>query len=365
MSRLAALQQQICTLGPDVDGRVAWPQALALAAAVDVTDLHVEPTVDGARIRARHHGELHELGTWSVGVRDRMVMSLKNLSGMTAYVHSRPQDGRVQIEGFSARAATLPVLHGEKVTIRLLAPVTKIRPLEDLGLGDVPELLRIIRERPGMTICVGPAGSGKSTTLYATLLRIYEMQGGQMSVATIEDPVEYEVPWFNQTPVNPEKGLSFATGLRSIVRHDPNAILVGEIRDRETACTAFQAALSGHLVMSTLHGTDSISALYRLLDLGVEPDVLSGALCAVIAQRLVTRLCPHCHGSQCVSCDGRGTDGRVGIFEVLHMSDEVAEGLRMRLPPTELRRRLPSFIDLHRALETSKAQREAAPDATL
>lgn len=365
MSKLADLRSCVTGLDGDVDGRVAWPALLRIAADLDVTDVHVEPSADGARVRVRRHGELHELGAWTAEVRDRMVMSLKNQSGMTAYVHSQPQDGRLRLDGLSVRAATVPVLHGEKVTLRLLAPASRIRPLERLGLDDVEDFLRRVRERPGMTLCVGPAGSGKSTTLYATLLRVYEASGGQLSVATIEDPVEYEVPWFNQTPVNAQKGLTFAAGLRSIVRHDPNAILVGEIRDRETAATAFQAALSGHLVMSTMHGTDAVSALYRLLDLGVEPDVLSGSLCAVVAQRLVPRVCVACRGAGCETCDGSGRDGRVGVFEVLPMDDTLGEALRERVSASELRRRLTGFVDLRAALAARVAAGEVPTNATI
>jgi general secretion pathway protein E len=349
---LGDLRTWLLSLEPrEVDGRGVWPELLRRANGLDVTDVHLEPTAEGARVRVRRDGELIELAAILPEVRDRLVMALKNQSGMTAYVHSRPQDGRLRLDGLSVRAATLPVLHGEKVTLRILPSVERIRPLESLGIDDVDRFLRLLRERPGMTLCVGPAGSGKSTTLYATLLRIYHDAGGHISVATIEDPVEYEVPWFNQTPVNLEKGLTFAAGLRSIVRHDPNAILVGEIRDRETAATAFQAALSGHLVMSTLHGTDPIGALQRLLDMGVEPDVLSGGLCAVVGQRLVPRVCDACRGAGCEACEGSGRQGRIGIFEILEMGMELAEGLRERLSADGLRGRVPGRVDLAAALQ--------------
>lgn len=352
MSGIDELRNVIGTLA-EVDGRKVWPALLEAGALLDVTDIHLEPTADGARLRVRRDGELIEVGQISADVRDRLVMSLKNLAGMTAYVHSRPQDGRLRLAGLTVRAATVPVLHGEKVTLRLLAPVSKIRRLESLGMRDVQTYLRMMNERPGMTLCVGPAGSGKSTTLYATLIHLWEAAGGRMSVATIEDPVEYEVPAFNQTPVNAARGLTFAAGLRSIVRHDPNAILVGEIRDRETAATAFQAALSGHLVMSTMHGTDAPSALYRLLDMGIEPDVLGGGLSAIVAQRLVPRVCESCRGEGCPACEGAGRRGRVGVFELMAIDEAVGEAMRGRVPIAQLRARLAEcgFVDLRAAFE--------------
>ena len=359
----------------DLDGQEAWRALVRAAAALEATDLHVEPQPSQVQVRLRCDGDLWEAGVLPRAAYDRLLLALKSMAGMVAYVHSRPQDGRLHLDEppLSVRAATLPVLHGEKITLRLLAPAAHIRAIDSLGMApEVREryLLRV-SERQGMTLCVGPAGSGKTTTLYATLLHFHQAWEGRVNVATIEDPVEYEVPGFNQTPVNPDRGLTFASGLRSIVRHDPNAILVGEIRDGETAHIAFQAALSGHLVMSTMHGSDAVGGLYRLLEMGVEPEVVGGGLRCLVAQRLVRTVCAACAGvardPACERCAGTGLRGRTGVFEVLDVDAEVQQALRQRVAPSDLERqvRARGVASLGDDLRRQVASGHVPPHATL
>lgn len=371
----------------DFDGRTVWMDLLRGAALLDATDVHVEPQPAHALIRLRRDGELWDAGNLPRPLYERLLMALKNLAGMVAYVHSRPQDGRLHVDepSLSVRAATVPVLHGEKLTLRLLASASRIRSVDDLGMEPrtLEHFLARMGDRRGLTLCVGPAGSGKTTTLYATLLRLHRQWEGRVSVATIEDPVEYEVPAFNQTPVHVERGLTFAAGLRSILRHDPNAILVGEVRDPDTVHTALQAALSGHLVMSTMHGSDAVGGLFRLLEMGIEPEVLGSGLGCIVAQRLVRTVCEDCavavdgavagggacprRGRGCEKCDGLGLRGRTGLFEILEVGPAVQEALRGRVTATALDEQIHSlgFDSLRDDLGRKVARGLVPPDAIL
>jgi general secretion pathway protein E len=274
------------------------------------------------------------------------------MSDMNIADHIRPQDGQFTIEAsgrpIDVRVATCPTVHGEGTVLRLLDKTLAARELAGLGLR--PETLEkyqeMLRVPFGMIVASGPTGSGKTTTLYASINQLDKVS---RKIITIEDPVEYRFSNINQIQINPKAGLTFASGLRSILRLDPDIILVGEMRDAETAKIAVQAALTGHLVFSSLHANDAVGVTYRLLDLGIEPFLVASALIGTVAQRMVRRVCPDCahsitvskleqvayekeigehreeflYGSGCEPCAYSGYRGRVGMFEVLHMSDEL------------------------------------------
>jgi len=259
------------------------------------SDIHIEPMEKEVIVRYRIDGILHDAMTLPMNVRDGIVARLKVLSSLKLDEHRLPQDGRFKVETedfkYSLRISVLPVFDGEKIVMRLLPESAHGFTFEELGLfGESSERIeRGLRRPVGMILVTGPTGSGKTTTLYS-MLEILNRPG--VNISTIEDPVEYRMPRVNQTQVRPEIGLTFANGLRSLVRQDPDIVMVGEIRDKETASLAINAALTGHLVLSTLHTNSSAGAIPRLLDMGVEPFLLSSTLNAVIGQRLVRRLCP-------------------------------------------------------------------------
>ena len=261
------------------------------------SDVHVEPLAKEVRVRMRIDGLLQELCQLPWSSYATLVSQLKVLSGMDIAEKRVPQDGRWQlnVEGrtIDLRLSTLPTIRGEKVVVRILDREQGLRRLEDLGMSAAN--LRIYRQMAsaahGLLLLTGPTGSGKTTSLYATL---QELEREGLNLVTVEDPVEFKLEGINQVAVNRRAGLDFATGLRALVRQDPDIIMIGEIRDQETAAMAVQAALTGHLVFSTLHTNSAVGAVARLLDMGVEPFLLAAALRGVLAQRLVRRLCPHC-----------------------------------------------------------------------
>jgi type IV pilus assembly protein PilB len=331
------------------------------------SDIHFEPFEGEFRVRSRVDGMLREVAAPPPEHALAVVSRLKVLAGLNIAERRRPQDGRIRfpIEGRSVdlRISTLPTQAGESVVLRVLdqtsAPVT----LAELGLSGVVEAgVREIMRRPnGMLLATGPTGSGKTTTLYGCL-RLINSPG--LKVLAAEDPVEYEIEGITQLAVNPAIGLTFASALRSFLRQDPDALMVGEIRDLETAGIAVQAALTGHLVLSTLHTNDAAGAITRLIDMGVEPFLLSATLEAVLAQRLVRRICPECRegvrapadlmaglapgsgaagrgvfrGRGCAACRGTGYKGRLGIFEWLRMNEAVRELILARAPAEAIQR---------------------------
>jgi len=283
-----------------------------------------------------------------------VVSRVKVLADMNIVERRRPQDGQMQTtvgnRELDIRVATSSTVFGEMCVLRLLDKTRAFYKLSDLGMpADTYETYRdLIRSPYGMVVCAGPTGSGKTTTLYATLAAVND---AAIKVTTIEDPVEYVIPSINQMQINEQAGVTFASGLRAILRQDPDAILVGEIRDVETARIAVQAALTGHFVMSSLHATDASAALHRFLDMGIEPFLLASSLLGVVGQRLVRRNCPHCiesyrpsteelaffercgghpdvefrRGAGCNFCGRTGYFERVGVYEVLSVSDEIRE----------------------------------------
>ncbi|MBU2575550.1 GspE/PulE family protein [Patescibacteria group bacterium] len=338
------------------------------------SDIHVEPAEKSVIVRFRIDGILREIMNLPKKLQDGILARVKILSNLKLDEHRLPQDGRFKIETkdykISFRVSIIPVFDGEKVVMRLLDEGKKILNLEELGLNK--QAFAIVKKsltKPhGMVLVTGPTGSGKTTTLY-TMMNI--LNTPKVNIATVEDPVEYRMPHINQSQVNPKIKFTFATGLRALLRQDPNIIMVGEIRDQETASIAINAAMTGHLVLSTLHTNDASGTLPRLLDMNVEPFLVSSTVNVIIAQRLIRKLCKHCRtsyklkkeevaqleknhginiqeltsslskveetkevnkdlssvlffkGKGCTKCGAQGYKGRIGIYEVLEMSEEI------------------------------------------
>lgn len=333
---------------------------LEYAIKARASDIHIEPQENRTRVRYRIDGILHEKLSLPKGIHDSLVSRIKILSELKIDEKRLPQDGRFNFklgeEEVDLRVSTLPTVHGEKVVMRLLKKTGGVPTLPELGLrGPQLKLLEESISKPyGIILVTGPTGSGKSTTLYSILSKLN--QPG-VNIVTIEDPVEYQIPGINQVQINPQAGLTFASGLRAFLRQDPNIILVGEIRDRETTQLAIQAALTGHLVFSTLHTNDAATAIPRLIDLGAEPFLIASVLNASVAQRICRRVCPFCKkqfnapaqvvenikqvlgdvfpkkyqnqpivlskGTGCPQCNNTGYFGRIAIFEIIKISPTI------------------------------------------
>ncbi len=334
------------------------------------SDVHLSPAADGMKAALRVDGLLYDLAAFDNETRNATLVRVKVLSRLNVYKRDVPQDGRFSFAGpppIDVRVSTLPTIHGEKAVLRFLGSKDVPYDLDHLGMD--PEMLgryRSFVSRPqGLILVTGPTGSGKTTTLYASLAAARERRGAGLNLVTIEDPVEYLVPWLHQTQVNEKAGLSFAAGLRSVLRQDPNVIMVGEIRDRETAEIAMQAGLTGQLIFSTVHAESSAGVIARLLNMGVEPFVLASALVAVVGQRLVRRICQGCttradpdphqlellkrfdvparllagpfwRGAGCDACLNMGVTGRIGLFELLEMTDDLRELVVRQVPTQQL-----------------------------
>ncbi|MFH0809562.1 MAG: ATPase, T2SS/T4P/T4SS family [Pseudomonadota bacterium] len=323
------------------------------------SDIHIEPKRENCRIRLRIDGICHTIYNLPKSVHSAIVSRIKTLSRLDIAEKRRPQDGRIkmarQAAGVEAeaeiRVSTVPVAFGEKVVLRILDPDILFQDLSELGLyeRDFAAFQSFIETPHGIVLVTGPTGSGKSTTLYSSLRYL---ASDQINITTIEDPIEMVHEQFNQIAVQPAVGVTFGNILRNILRQDPDVIMVGEIRDRETAESAIQAALTGHLVLSTLHTNDAASSITRLLDLGIKPFLVSSTLLGIVAQRLVRRVCTHCseaysvsateilplelpeghkdkvqlfRGKGCVHCRGTGFLGRIGIFEVMPVGERIKE----------------------------------------
>ena len=331
---------------------------LEYAVTSRASDIHIEPQEDRVRVRYRIDGILYDRLSLPKVVQEAVISRIKILAEMKIDEHRIPQDGRfnfkIDEKEVDLRISVLPTVFGEKIVMRLLRKTGGLPTLQELGLGGFSEkVLETAILRPhGIIIVCGPTGSGKTTTLYSVLSKLNTTK---VNISTLEDPVEYQIAGINQVQVNPAVGLTFADGLRSFLRQDPNIILVGEIRDGETTELAIQAALTGHLVFSTLHTSSAAGALPRLLDLGAETFLLASTMNAVLAQRIVRTICPHCKvsytplpqlveemktvlgkyfppqlkdvklykGKGCEECGGSGYIGRVGIFETLPISEKI------------------------------------------
>ncbi len=330
------------------------------------SDIHVEPQEGALRVRYRVDGVLHDASSPPRHLHPAIISRVKIMSDMDIAERRLPQDGRVRIKlgprMIDLRVSIIPTLHGESAVIRLLDRSAGLMALTDLGMPQdtFVQFRRVISRPHGIILVTGPTGSGKTTTLYAALHEIYSPE---KKVITIEEPVEYELPGANQIGVRPEIGLTFASGLRHIVRQDPDIIMVGEIRDRETAGIAIHAALTGHLVFSTVHTNDAAGAITRLLDMGIEPYLVASSLIGVLAQRLVRTLCPRCkvafeptpeelreirlsrdemdartlyHTGHCELCR-KGYLGRIGVFELLPVDEEVRRQIIDKAPSNQIK----------------------------
>ena len=362
------IERQISMVTPRVEEAPAEDAALDLTAQTPIvrtaelliaqavrdraSDIHLEPKEDHLRVRYRIDGFLHEVQTLPLSVHPPLISRLKVLAGMNIAERRRPQDGQfsihVEAKDIDFRVATSDSAHGEMMVLRVLDKSLSLIALKELGF--LPEALehytQMLRKPFGMVLVGGPTGSGKTTTLYASLNQL-DRKG--RNIVTIEDPIEYHFDDINQIQVNTQANITFASGLRSIMRLDPDVILVGEVRDSETAAMATQASLTGHLVLSSIHANDAVGILFRLIDLGVEPFLISSALVGVVSQRLVRRVCSHCraladvppeeasayeeemgekpdklyYGSGCNFCANTGYSGRTGVYEVMALSEEI------------------------------------------
>lgn len=332
---------------------------LEYAVKARASDIHFEPQEDRVRVRYRIDGILYERLSLPKGVQEAVISRIKILSNMKIDEHRTPQDGRFNFkfgdEEVDLRVSVLPIAYGEKIVMRLLKKSGGVPSLQDLGLRGVAlkNLETSILRPHGIIIVCGPTGSGKTTTLYSVLSKLNTTR---VNISTLEDPVEYQMAGVNQVQINPDVGLTFATGLRSFLRQDPNIILVGEIRDQETADLAIQAALTGHLVFSTLHTSSASGTLPRLIDMGAETFLLASTMNAALGQRIARKICDHCKisyippkelvdevrktlgalmpestqvqmfkGQGCDYCGHSGYQGRVGIFEVMVVSEKIAK----------------------------------------
>ena len=330
------------------------------------SDIHVEPQEDRLRVRYRIDGILNEVMSLPLSVHAPLLSRLKIMAGLNIAERRRPQDGQITFDmgdrEVDIRVATSNTIYGEMTVLRILDKSFAFLPLEQIGfLPDVLEKYMKMMKTPfGMILISGPTGSGKTTTQYAS---VNQLDSIGRKIITIEDPVEYHFANINQMQVNPAAGVNFATGLRATMRLDPNVILIGEIRDKETAQIGTQAALTGHLVLSSVHANDTVSTIIRMIDLGIEPFLISSALIGVVAQRMVRRICPYCSrptevsaeereayeqemkeersefmiGAGCNFCAGTGYLGRTGIFEVLVVSDTIRRMIVKNLESSEIR----------------------------
>ena len=313
---------------------------LTQAARDGASDIHIEPYEQHSSVRFRIDGTLREVVQPHRALHAALISRLKIMAELDIAEKRLPQDGRISLRigtrAVDVRVSTLPSAHGERAVLRLLDKSGQRLRLRDVGMqGQTLARFETLVQQPhGLVLVTGPTGSGKTTTLYAAL---GELDATRSNIMTVEDPIEYELPGIGQTQVNARIELDFARALRAILRQDPDIIMIGEIRDFETAQIAIQASLTGHLVLATLHTNDAVSAVTRLTDMGIEPFLLSSSLLGVLAQRLVRKLCSHCQGAGCTHCGHSGFSGRTGIFELL-ATDEAIRGLiHERAPEAEIR----------------------------
>ena len=304
------------------------------------SDIHIEPYERHSSVRFRIDGGLREVVQPNRALHAALISRLKIMAELDIAEKRLPQDGRISLRlgsrAVDVRVSTLPSAHGERAVLRLLDKSQERLTLEAVGMQGrvLQQVDQLIHQPHGILLVTGPTGSGKTTSLYAALQRL---DAGRSNIMTVEDPIEYELPGVGQTQVNAKIDLTFAKALRAILRQDPDVIMIGEIRDFETAQIAIQASLTGHLVLATLHTNDAASAVTRLTDMGVEPFLLSSSLLGVLAQRLVRKRCTDCGGAGCEHCGHTGYAGRTGIFELLVANDEIRHQIHNRAAESELR----------------------------
>jgi len=330
------------------------------------SDVHLEPNEKNLRVRYRIDGILQEMFSLPLNAHVPLLSRIKILAEMNIAEQRRPQDGQFSVKVGSRdvdiRAATMATAYGERVTLRILDKSLSLFTLSELGFRSdtLKEYKALLKSPFGMILVGGPTGSGKTTTLYAS---INELDRDANNILTIEDPIEYRFPDISQTQVNFKAGITYASGLRAIVRHDPDVILVGEIRDKDTASTAVQAALTGHLVLASIHANDAISMVFRLMDLGIESYLITSTLAGLISQRMVRRICPYCRttveptmderviysaemgnetpafyrGTGCKLCANTGYRGRTGLFEMLVMNEEIRRAMLTKVSADDIK----------------------------
>ncbi|MGE5540679.1 MAG: GspE/PulE family protein [Bacillota bacterium] len=332
------------------------------------SDVHIDPVRNGLRVRMRIDGVLQEFEELPKSVHENIVARVKVLAGLRSDEHQAAQDGRFRqaLKGgrfVDVRVSIMPTYHGENVVLRLLANTEEEYSLDTLGFSEADrrKIERALRHTSGMVLATGPTGSGKTTTLY-TLIKM--LNSPEVSIVTIEDPIEYSIDHIEQIQVNPRTGLSFANGLRSILRQDPDIIMVGEIRDADTARIAVNTALTGHLLLSTLHTNDAATTLPRLVDMGIDPYLVASTIKLAIGQRLVRTICPNCktetnvsaaiaeslpeagfvegetvyYGAGCAECGESGYRGRASLIEILVADAAVREAIMRKASAAELKR---------------------------
>ncbi|HEY4255425.1 MAG TPA: type II secretion system ATPase GspE [Chlamydiales bacterium] len=329
------------------------------------SDVHFEPSEEGLSIRYRIDGVLHQRHQPPKGLESQVATRIKVMAKLDIAEHRLPQDGRIKLshgdKEIDFRVSTLPIVHGERIVLRILDKSNVLLGLTQIGMENplLKEIRHLIQMPEGIVLVTGPTGSGKTTTLYSA---VSELNASAMNIVTIEDPVEYKLRGISQMNVNPRIELDFAKGLRHILRQDPDVIMIGEIRDKETATIAIQASLTGHLVFSTLHTNDAPSALTRLADMGIEPYLLASSVLGVIAQRLVRRICSDCKisytssleelaelklpaveqtiwkGVGCEKCFHSGYKGRVGIYELMLLTPQIKRQVLQSQDAEELRK---------------------------
>ncbi len=352
---LSQLLQDIPTVEDLLDTRDDAPiirmiNALLTQANRDrASDVHIEPYENHSRVRLRIDGTLRDILTPRRELHAALIARIKIMANLDIAEKRLPQDGRINLkiggQLLDVRVSTLPSAHGERAVLRLLQKNNNQLNLKQLGMTShtLSSIDQLIQQPHGIVLVTGPTGSGKTTTLYAALS---QLNAQSINIMTVEDPVEYDLPGINQTPVNAKIEMDFARALRAILRQDPDVIMIGEIRDLETAQIAIQASLTGHLVFATLHTNDAISALTRLVDMGVEPFLLSSSLLGVLAQRLVRTLCPHCKQQNsagiwravgCSECAMTGYFGRKGIYELLEINDTLRKLIHNFSDESEIR----------------------------
>lgn len=344
-------------------------ELLAVAVHAGASDVHLQPLELSTRISLRINGALEEVATAPQALHDALVRRLKVLSGLVSFETRTAQDGRFSIDtprgAVDLRVSMVPTRHGEKVVLRLALHDADRFRLEHLGMSAEQrrQFEDVLRLPQGVVVLTGPTGSGKTTTLYAGLTHIHESRGETTQLATLEDPIEVDLPFLSQTQVQRATGMTMADGLTALLRQDPNVLMVGEVRDANTAHVAIQGGLSGHLILTTLHADSAIGVFPRLIDLGVEPFLVSSAIAATLSQRLVRRLCSRCRhpasadrrqmerlrqlkidtqgltfqvAEGCAACDKTGFEGRLGIFEMLTIDAELRSLIAERAPTVRL-----------------------------
>jgi type IV pilus assembly protein PilB len=375
---------------------------IANAIKLKATDIHIEPRYSDTMVRYRVDGIMREILQASKKSHFSVVARVKIISNMDISIRRKPQDGRTRIKfgskEYDLRVSTIPTSYGEKVVIRILDPDGADLSVSDLGFPEKDQeiFMSQVHRPQGIILVTGPTGSGKSTTLYACL---NELNTPEVNIITVEDPVEYDISGVNQVQINVKAGITFAAGLRSILRQDPDIVMVGEIRDKETASIAFQASQTGHLVLSTLHTNDSPSAVVRLVDMGIEPYIISAGLNCVMAQRLVRKLCPKCRlpdpksselvkrynsflpegikpmfwvSRGCEDCHSIGYKGRLGVFEIMTVSRGIQEALISENPMVNVRRvaesegfRMLAYDGIQKAINGTTSHRELVRNVSI